>query len=595
MEEGRNQPIPSAKWLILVLILVLASSVFLLPAREAKAATSTFYTSTDDGDLWGKELTWVNAWGGLNGYYDFTNPYFAIGTSYVGSYYYCFRGFGYFDTSSLPDAANITAATLEFYIYSDDSSTSWLLYVQNGQPTYPHQPAVAGDYLYSHYGSDGGSFDVTSPGTGWKTITLNANGRSWISKTGTTKLALRSQHDIAADTPAGMDRLWIYSKEQGESWAMKLSVTYNFGSGSSYGLTLHGPYYENGFLASKYVTVKVYFTDNASDTQTLDGTDGVADTLSLDYSLQPLYFAWNLTTGGNKTRTIFLTSSSEEHLVLLPDPDEPYYLYTFYIADFFGMTNPFLETSINVNGTTRTVERQASDAINPLEFWMTWQHFYTLKFTCDEGTFIYGDFQARSINSQTIIITADMIPQADIGLDITVNALRINATFIQVNYTDSQVETYWLAVTISHKAGYSWLTDYTTNNTGNTQQINWYDAEADKSYKVSLEASRASGTYTWSYSISLPPASVNPWTDLLSAFGTGPFPLSNLFGFMITLCFFGMTTYLNRVLGCVIGCIVAGVFYYIGWLSIPSSLIVLALVLSAFFALTEAKRQEREL
>ncbi len=106
------------------------------------------------------------------------------------------------DTSAIPDGATIDSAILYLYTYADNSNTDFDVVVQNGQPTYPHNPTVEGDYDQSNYSGNGGSLS-SNPFVlyEYKALTLNADGRSWINKTGVTKLLLRSSRDISATQP----------------------------------------------------------------------------------------------------------------------------------------------------------------------------------------------------------------------------------------------------------------------------------------------------------------------------------------------------------------------------------------------------------
>lgn len=134
----------------------------------------------------------------------------------------------FFDTSPLPSDAIIDSAKLTFYIGEDDSSQDFDIVVQNGQPTYPHDPMEVGDYNKANYSDDGGSINtlnITSPFD----IVLNATGISWINKDGTTKLCLRSSRDIAGTAPTyGVpEYIQLTDADQGPATAPTLTIEYH--------------------------------------------------------------------------------------------------------------------------------------------------------------------------------------------------------------------------------------------------------------------------------------------------------------------------------------------------------------------------------
>lgn len=146
------------------------------------------------------------------------------------------RAFVYFDTSGLPDDCTVDSAILKLYgIGSPETEMgAWTLQVQTGSgtpPTYPHDPLVVGDYLYSYYSGSGGTLASGSMGTGYKNITLNATGEGWVSKVGTTKFALRElQHDISNSDPGDVtkENSWeFYPYGQGDGYWPELVVTYS--------------------------------------------------------------------------------------------------------------------------------------------------------------------------------------------------------------------------------------------------------------------------------------------------------------------------------------------------------------------------------
>jgi hypothetical protein len=187
----------------------------------------TAYTTSSDGMLISSGATYADIWAQANAdTYDNTTATLDIGQNedfWIG------RCFLFFNTSSIPDGATIQSATLGLYGKLDISVQDFNITIQTGQPTYPHGPLVVGDYNKTHYSGDGGKFDVSAFSlSGYNNITLNADGKSWISKTGMTKLCLRSDREIAGTQPDRAEDVQVYSYEKGEGYRPKLTVTYAF-------------------------------------------------------------------------------------------------------------------------------------------------------------------------------------------------------------------------------------------------------------------------------------------------------------------------------------------------------------------------------
>lgn len=182
------------------------------------AGTATIYSSASDGHIVKDGTVYADVWAGTTG----GTIVKATSTMYLGQRktiipppYGIFRPFLFYDTSSIPTEATITLATLNLYGYLDYSTTDFNITVQNGQPTYPHDPLVVGDYNKANYSGDGGSLSTSGfITTGYNTITLNSDGRSWVTKGGQTKLCIRSDRDIAGTTPTGDEFVVIYSNEE---------------------------------------------------------------------------------------------------------------------------------------------------------------------------------------------------------------------------------------------------------------------------------------------------------------------------------------------------------------------------------------------
>ena len=124
----------------------------------------------------------------------------------AGSYlrYNIYRSFLYFDTSTIPVGAAITEIELQIYI-----RLKWMIagrdfniVVQNGQPTYPHNPVISSDYYRNVYSGNGGEIASSAITTdAWNIITFNDDGKTWVNIGGETKFALRVSRDISYDEP----------------------------------------------------------------------------------------------------------------------------------------------------------------------------------------------------------------------------------------------------------------------------------------------------------------------------------------------------------------------------------------------------------
>lgn len=140
-----------------------------------------------------------------------------------------YRSYLYFDTSSLPDNATITAATLSLYLYYEDSiPEGHQIILQLGDPTtYPHDPLALGDFDRTQYKSGGAdNITVYSGQTGWMTFTLNSTGYGWINLAGYTNFCLRSEFDVSPSLPQYGMYCWFYSSDKGTGYQPKLDITY---------------------------------------------------------------------------------------------------------------------------------------------------------------------------------------------------------------------------------------------------------------------------------------------------------------------------------------------------------------------------------
>ena len=212
----------------LLLFGTLAFASVSLGQQKVLADEAIFYSTASDGMLSGHDQIYTNAHvqPDADARMDaFTYNY--IGQRFIGAIneYYIERSALFFHTSSLPDNAVITSATLSLWGSTAVPTTDFNIIVVDGSTL--HDPLVMGDYgdLRTQTTS-GGAFNTAgySPGAN-NDITLNAEGIEWISKTGWTNFGLRGSGDIAGIAPSGTESVGFLSTDNGEH-EPELVVTY---------------------------------------------------------------------------------------------------------------------------------------------------------------------------------------------------------------------------------------------------------------------------------------------------------------------------------------------------------------------------------
>jgi thermitase len=175
--------------------------------------TLTVYSLSSDGYIYNSGSSYSMVQSASTGTVDSSISYLTIGQKKValGPTYYVYRGFVFFNTSALPSNAYLDNATLSLYKKDDYSTTDFDITIQNGQPTYPHNPMQTGDYFRNYYSGNGGTLGTSRFTSGYNDITMS--NLSWINKTGITKLCLRSSRDISGTTPTGNEYVNVYSNE----------------------------------------------------------------------------------------------------------------------------------------------------------------------------------------------------------------------------------------------------------------------------------------------------------------------------------------------------------------------------------------------
>lgn len=123
--------------------------------------------------------------------------------------YVIWRAGAFFDTSSIPTTATIMSAILKLYGLASILDTNFDLTVIDG--TDLDNPSLHADYgeLLNDTTSGGTISSSTWVVDAYNEIPLNSTGIGWITKGGTTKLALRSSREINSDVPPGITSEYV--------------------------------------------------------------------------------------------------------------------------------------------------------------------------------------------------------------------------------------------------------------------------------------------------------------------------------------------------------------------------------------------------
>ncbi|PNX53091.1 MAG: hypothetical protein BV458_06315 [Thermoplasmata archaeon M9B2D] len=230
---------------------------------------------------------------------------------------YIYRGFVHFNTSSLPSNAYLDNATLSLYKRTDYSTADFDITIQNGQPTYPHDPVQPGDYDKTCYLGNGGSLNTADLISGYNAISLT--NLTWINTTGLTKLCLRSGRDISGTAPTGNEFVSVYSKDFIFSYPPKLVIYYrnqskimNTGSTDINGYLLMQVQYYNETLES-------WIVDNDTVNETTPRTINSSSQLGLDTIFNGQVRASDLTHGSGLYRVYAAFQDPEGNILRTND------------------------------------------------------------------------------------------------------------------------------------------------------------------------------------------------------------------------------------------------------------------------------------
>lgn len=207
------------------------------PSASVSASPSPganiFYAGSGDGMVWYGNSVFNTAVTTTTGSAASTTDQTNTCRVWYSTWYYIDRLFFQFDTSALPDTAVIDSVTFSVYVESIGWSGEEFGLVQN--TTASNTTLVTADYgkCGTPEGATEGASRVSITTTGWKTFTFNATGRSWVNRTGYTKIGIRPSQDLQKIWSADGGATFRMSEYADPAYKPYLTITYSNPSGSA--------------------------------------------------------------------------------------------------------------------------------------------------------------------------------------------------------------------------------------------------------------------------------------------------------------------------------------------------------------------------
>jgi hypothetical protein len=196
--------------------------------------TETFYTSLDGYIRSTGQSTWSAA-RSTSAVAGSSDTWYMVGTRLLSGSYYVYRGYLKFDTTAIPENAEILKANVKLTLYSDSSATDFNLRIYNYDWSI-YDPFTS----YREQAYDGllatGSAYVTWRGTSGISINTTYTSpdiaTSHVNKGGYTYFGLISDQDRNNTAPTNDRFVGVYYRHIADAWKRpQLEVTYKLSSG----------------------------------------------------------------------------------------------------------------------------------------------------------------------------------------------------------------------------------------------------------------------------------------------------------------------------------------------------------------------------
>lgn len=395
------------------------------------------------------------------------------------------------------------------------------------------------------------------------------------------------------------------------------------GSGpADYSVTLHGPYYEDGTAAAyESVYCNLYYANGTIYPFIMNSSLGEVTNLTLTSTSSFVQLQWNASSTLNYTRIyrFVADTTNDDVYIFIPKSTQPCYIYTFSIADFYGMSNPYLESRISPDGVNNyVVERADLSEGGTVAFVMTQYQMYSLSFVCDQGTYTQS-FTAQVAGTPgqyavSLNVLAGNFPSTNATTGFFLEATRLNSSTVTLSYIDSEANSSWVYIQIYHRAGSEDIVDYTVNSTGNVLLIVWDLAQEGVDYFVYVQSYSGGELHTWVLPTSRSYSDSNPFVGLLDFLGqpTGTLPyvqtgwplgmttghIAQLIGAFFVMLFLCIGSFRSAGICCIVSWIIFGVLLFLGWMGAVTPYTIPMFAFSGFvaifIALDEGKSTVRE-
>lgn len=588
MEVKKTKGTIGAQTKTLLILICLSVSLFIVcfsvtPAQASESYIITVDCQSYDGFAYGSNVVYGTARNqSTASSTSATTTKMYVGQIYDAGIYSIYRSFLYYDTSIIPTDATIDNATVSIKVSTSTPANDFNISIQNGQPTYPHLPFVATDYIYSVYSGDGGNISTSTVSVDtYVNITMTSAGIGYLDVDGTTKLCIRSDADINNTAPSGIDLLSFYATEQGIEESPKLYIGYTLTY--NYVINFYGPYTEDGLR--NYAGINCSFTRPTQATLTFELNGTYAATAATDTRL-----VVTSDVGNNYTRVYYLLYDQWYEDIYMFYPDSLFAAYYVTLVDFVGVTNGYLESILNINGTDRIIERQRVDVANEIPFVLSWGTSYKFRLICDEGTYTWQSLIAGGDTTISLVVTSLIFPPDTIHIsDISLSATRLTDITIQALYDDAAELTDWVYISFTELGETTPV--YYTNNTGNTQNITWSDAVPSKNYVVYFEINhQEEGTITYNIVVPTIIDEDNPW-DFSWMGDWGGIDSTQLIAFIIVIGVFGAFSIGSVDVGIIATLITAAILILIGWFNVDWAFFASVFCLAVLMIISIKKSQ----